>query len=403
MRNVQALSVLRYRDFRLLWTSTLLLFASQWTDVVAAGWLVLERTGSPFQVGLLGACRFAGWALTPLTGVIADRVDRRRLLLLAQALYAAPAAVLLVLIVTETLQVWHVFTAVLLRGMAFSLDYPTRNALLLDLVGKGDLLNAMGLNRAASYLTAVMGPILGGSFIASLGFDWVYSLITAFCVTNLGVLFWMRKVEAPVSSKAGSAWADLAEGWRQVRADRTVTAVLVMAALANLLAFPLAHAFMPVFARDVLNVGAGGLGFLTAAIGAGALAGSLSVAWLGGERREASLVRVSFVAWPLVMLGFAFSSQYHLSLALLLGVGVAEAISMVSSTTLLLRSVSDEMRGRVMGVRGLAVATLPFGNLLAGALIGRLGAPFTLMMYSAACVVLIVGMVSIAPGLRRWR
>ncbi|MEK7849110.1 MAG: MFS transporter, partial [Chloroflexota bacterium] len=173
---LRSLTVLRHRDFRLLTLSTFLLFAARWMEVVVLGWMVLELTDSPFMVGVAGAFRFIGWSFGPLGGAISDRLERRRLLIVAQGVNTLTALSLLALLATDRLQVWQLFAAILIAGTTYAVDYPARNALVGDVVGDGELLNAMALNRAAQNLTAVVGPLLGGSLLLVVGYAGAYSL-----------------------------------------------------------------------------------------------------------------------------------------------------------------------------------------------------------------------------------
>ncbi len=158
---LNSLRVLKYREFRLLALSSFFLFAARWMEVVVLGWLVLELTDSPFQVGLVAAFRFIGWGLGPLGGAISDRFKRRSLLLAAQSINTITVLGLLILLTTGWLQVWHIFAAVLVAGITYAFDYPSRFALIGDVVGSADMLNAVALNRAAQNITAVIGPVLG--------------------------------------------------------------------------------------------------------------------------------------------------------------------------------------------------------------------------------------------------
>lgn len=400
---LRSLGVLRYRDFRLLTLSTLFFYAARWMEVVVQGWLVLEITDSPFLVGVTGALRFAGWGLGPLWGAVSDRLERRRLLIAVQGFNALAALGLLTLLAADRLEVWQLFLAVLLVGTTQALDFPARNALVGDVVGAGELLNAMALNRAAQNLTTVIGPLLGGSFLLLAGYLGAYWVVVALYLANLLVVLSISRMPAASLEPGVSVWQELRQGLGQFLQEPNIRALLVLAALANLLAFPLTYALMPVFARDVLRVGVGGLGLLTAAIGAGGLLSNLSLASLGRSRHQSRLVMVGFVLWPVALVGFAVSPWYPLSLGLLFIGGVFQDFAIVSSSSLLLGLVSEEMRGRVMGLRGLAVTTMLVGNLVAGALTEQFGAPSTLVLFGGLGTLFMGITLLSAPRLRRLR
>ena len=396
-----SLRVLKHRDFRLLTLSTFLLYAARWTEVVVLGWLVLELTNSPFLVGLAASFRFVGWGLGPLGGAISDRMERRRLLLAAQTVNSATALGLLVLMVSGWLQVWQLFVAILVLGCTYAFDYPSRNALVGDIVGSQDLLNGMALNRAAQNLTAVIGPVLGGSFMLLVGYSGAYGLVAGMYLANLVVLLALCRAGTTYAREVEPIWQGLRKGFAYFLREPRIRAVLMLAALANLLAFPLTHALMPMFARDVLAVGAVGLGFLTAAVAAGALVGNLGLASLRHSRRQGWLLIIGYIMWPVMLVTFSFSQWYPLSLGILFIGGIFQDVAMVSTATLLMTSVSDEMRGRVMGMRGLAVTTLLVGNLVSGALTERYGAPFTLTVFGGLAILLMGSVLFSTPGIRR--
>ncbi len=400
---LHSLRVLKYRQFRLLVLSSFFLFAARWMEVVVLGWLVLELTDSPFLVGVASAFRFIGWSLGPLGGALSDRIERRRLLLVAQSINTITALGLLTLLATGWLQVWHIFAAVLVAGTTYAFDYPARFAMIGDVVESGDMLNAVAVNRAAQNITAVVGPVLGGSLLLLVGFSGAYGLVAALYVANVVAVLSLSRTPVARSEERESVWQGLRQGLGYSLREPNIRAVLMLAALANLLGFPLSHALMPVFARDVLDVGAGGLGLLIGAIAAGALMANLGLASLRHPRRRGRLLALGFILWPVMLVGFALSSWYPLSLGLLFAGGIFQDVAMVSSATVLLTSVSGEMRGRVMGLRGLAVTTLPAGSLVAGALTERFGAPMTMMLFGVAGVVLMGGVLLTAPRLRRLR
>ena len=179
MMKIQALNVLRYRDYRYLTISSFLWFAVRWMEAIVVAWMVLEMTHSPFWVGLVGAVRYAGVVLTPLAGMAADRFSRRNLLIYSQVLGFLLVAFILALLLVGILDVWHIIVFTLLRGINFALDFPVRNALLVDLVAPKEQLNAVSLNRAATDVTAAFGPVAGGVLMVLLGYAGAFWLILA--------------------------------------------------------------------------------------------------------------------------------------------------------------------------------------------------------------------------------
>jgi MFS family permease len=400
MIRIQALNVLRYRDYRYLTVSSFLWFAVRWMETVVVAWMVLEMTNSPFWVGLVGAMRFAGVALTPLAGMVADRISRRNLLAYSQALGALVVAFILVLLLAGRLEVWHIVVFSLLRGINFAFDFPVRYALLVDVVTPEEQLNAVSLNRAATDVTAAIGPVSGGALMVLLGYPGAFWLMLALSVTNLVMVLFMDDSPAPGTRREETLWSSLKEGFLLCRRDNAIMGVLGLAFAANLLGFPLIHALLPVFAKQVLHVGPAELGLLAGSVGIGAFAGSLLLAWRGSQTEGKTLIWISFLYWYVTIILFAMFPYFGFSLLLLMVIGSGQAVAMVTTTTYLLHRASPEMRGRIMGIRGLAIISLFGGNLVGGALTGWLGAPTALVIFGAAGILSTVALCLRLPSLR---
>jgi len=395
-------AALRHRGFRLLWIATLLSATARWADMVVIGWLTLELTDSPLMVGIVAACKMAGYLAGPFMGVVADRMDRRLLLLIAAGVNLAVSAIMLVLVVSGWLALWHVIALALVGSLTWALDNPTRNAFVPDLVDREDLTNAVALNAVALEITVVVGPALGGILIPTLGMGGAYGLIAVICVVDVVVLLMLKKdvrhalphtQESPVKSMVG--------GLKYVWSNQTVLMLLVIAFLLNLLAAPYRYAFMPLFARYILDAGPTGYGMLTAMAGLGALVAGLWVVSLGNFGRKGKWLAWNAFAWPASLLLFAFSTSYYLSLALVFVAGLTQAIVWTVIATLILGKTAQAMRGRVMGLRTGVVVALPFGNFLAGAAAEHLGAPLAQGAYAAAAILLMLAIILLVPGVRR--
>ena len=398
---MQQFAALRHRGFRLLWIATLLSSTARWADMVVIGWLTLELTDSPLMVGIVAGCKMAGYLAAPFMGVVADRMDRRLLLIIAAGVSLAVSVAMLVLVAFGWLALWHVIVLALVGSFTWAIDNPTRNAFVPDLVGREDLTNAIALNAVALEITVVIGPALGGLLIPALGMAGAYALITIICLVDVAVLFMMKSVkqaphdhESPVKSLIG--------GLRYVWGNQTVLVLLVIACLLNLLAAPYRYAFLPVFARYILDAGPAGYGMLTAMAGFGALVAGLWVVSLGNFRRKGRLLIGSSFAWPVSLLLFAMSTSYSLSLALVFVAGLAQAIVWTVIATLILSHTAQPMRGRVMGLRTGVVISLPFGNLLAGAVAESFGAPLAQGAYALSAILLMLAIVLYVSSMHRW-
>ena len=395
-------AALRHRDFRLLWVATLLSSTARWADVVVVGWLTLELTDSPFWVGIVSAAKMVGYLAAPFMGVVIDRMDRRMLLLVAAGVNLAAAAAMFLLFITGWLELWHVIVLALFSGLTWALDNPTRNAFVPDLVGGENLTNAIALNSVALEITVVVGPALGGLLIPVLGMTGAYALMSCILIADVLVLLMMKKdVRQGIAHEHEPPAKSLVSGLKYVWGNQTVLVLMVMAFLLNLLAAPYRYAFLPVFARYVLDAGPAGYGMLTAMAGVGALVGGVWVVSLGNYQRKGRLLVWSSIVWPVSVLVFAISTWYSVSMALIFVAGLTQGIVWTMIATLILANTAQAMRGRVMGIRTGVVIGLPLGNFLGGALAEQVGVPFAQGAYAVASILAMVAIVLWAPNLRK--
>jgi MFS family permease len=391
----------RHRSFRLLWIATLLSSSARWADIVVIGWLTLVLTDSAFMVGIVAASKMAGYIAAPFMGVIADRMDRRLLLITASAVNLAVALIMLVLFVLGWLLLWHLIVLALASSVTWAIDNPARQALVADLVEIEDLTNAIALNAVAVEITVVIGPALGGLLIPVLGIGGAYGLIAGLYIVDLAVMLRMRPARQPAPHAHESPLKSLIAGLSYARENHAVLVLLVIAFMLNLVAAPYRYSFLPLFARYVLDAGPAGYGMLTAAAGLGALVAGLWFVALGNVKGKGRLVVWSSFAWPASLLFFALSSSYYLSLALVFVAGLAQALTWTVIAALMLSHTAESMRGRIMGLRTGVVIALPFGNFLAGAAAERFGAPLALGAYSASAILIMAAIILLAPKLHR--
>ena len=398
---MRQISAFRNRGFRLLWIATLLSSTARWADIVVIGWLTLVLTDSAFMVGIVAASKMAGYIAAPFMGVVADRVDRRLLLIIASAVNLAVSVILLVLFVLGWLVLWHLIVLALASSVTWAIDNPARQALVADLVDIQDLTNAIALNAVAVEITVVIGPALGGMLIPVVGIGGAYGLIASIYVMDLSVLLRMKSARHAAQRVHESPARSLIAGFRYARENQAVLVLLLIAFLLNLVAAPYRYSFLPLFARYVLDAGPTGYGMLTAAAGLGALVAGLWFVSLGNVKGKGRLVVWSSFAWPASLLLFAMSSWYYLSLALVFAAGFTQAIAWTVIAALMLSHTTDSMRGRIMGLRTGVVIALPLGNFLAGAAAERFGAPLAQGAYAASAMVIMLAIVLLAPKLHR--
>jgi MFS family permease len=366
-------------------------------QTTALGWLVLDLTESPALLGLTSAVGMSpNLVLALVAGVLADRVDRLRLLVATQAAGGLLAATLAILVTTSLVEFWHVLVIALLAGCASALGLPAFQAIVSTLVDRSAIGNAVALNSAQFNLGRIIGPTAAGAAIAAGGLAlafWANAL--AFFVVVLVLLsIRLRSPAAMVRAEAG-LWANLIDGIDLVRRDRTVRTLVLLAGVPAL--FILNYlVLMPVYARDILDVGASGLGLLTAAVGVGALAGALTVAVLRPGGGSGLLALAGLTASSVAVIVFALSRWLPLSLVALAALGAAQVAYFATTNTLLQVLVPARLRGRVMSLYMLtSLGVTPFGSLLAGLVAERFG-PTVALASGGVLTIVIVGAVVVA-------
>jgi MFS family permease len=364
---------------------------AQRIDGVLVGWVVLELTNSAFLVGLMSSIRFLGALLGPVTGVLADRWDRRRLQIWALVVLTGMVATLLGLAVMQRLDIWVLFLATTLGGIVWAWMQPAQQSLPADLLSGSDLVHGIALLNTAMNLTAILGPALGGALLAccrsgsppaagiTTGVQWTYGVLLLLYLVQLGNYRAMRLEPRPPVVVDTSLWQHLVAGLRYSWSEAGLWTALGLAALVNFVAFPLQFGLLPVFAREVFHVGAAGLGLLGAALGVGAVFGSILMAWVGTIHHAGRLMLWGTLGWFGLLGVFAYTPDYVLAVGVLVLMGMAQTMALTNMTVLLLGTARSDMRGRVMGLRSLAVAPLLLGGTLAGAAATSVGAPLTTM------------------------
>ena len=396
---------LRHRNFRMLWFATLLSSTARWADLVVVGWLTLVLTDSALMVGIVTGCKMAGYLLAPMMGVLADRMDRRKLLIMASLISSGVTLTMLVLLLTDTLNVGHLIVLALISSLTWALDHPTRQAFIPDLVGKDDLTNAVAMNAVATEMTVVIGPAFGGLLIPAFGMSGAYALIALIYLLDLGALLRLKNAKYPIEQapprKHEPPLKSLVAGFHYAWSHQTVFVLLLIAFMLNFFVAPYRYSFLPLFSRYVLDAGPTGYGMLTATAGLGALTAGLLVVSLGNFKRRGLFVVIGGLLWPASLFLFSLSDSYYLSLGIVFFAGLAQAITWTLIATLILSITAPEMRGRVMGLRTGVVISLPFGNLFAGAVAENFGVQIALSAYGICAAALMLLIILKVPALRK--
>ena len=396
-----AFSSLRHRNYRLLWVGTLISNSGDWMDQIALNWLIYQLTGSAVYLGILNVCRLTPiLVFTLIGGVIADRVERRRLMFTTQLAAMLLALALAVLVSTGLIQVWMVLAIAVGRGVMMSFNQPARQSLIAELVPPEDLMNAIALNSATLNLTRVLGPALGGGLIATVGVAGAFYLNGASFLAVLYSLALMRLAERPPKVLATRGiLADLAGGLRYLRGQPALRGLVLLALLPMIFGIPY-MTMLTVFAADVLDVGGSGLGLLTACSGVGAVAGALFVASLRDARRRGRLMLAGLIGFGASLAAFAFSPWLGLSVIALLAVGAGQQVFMATNNTLIQTYVDEEYRGRVLSTLFLNRGLVPLGSLLAGFGTAAFGVRATVGTMALILVLLALIAARAAPEVR---
>jgi len=378
---------LRHRNFRLFFFGQGTSLVGTWMQNIAQGWLVLQLTNSALWVGLVSALTSLPILVGSLpAGVFVDRVHKHRVVILTQTLSALQAAALATLIWSHRIALWQVAVTAVFLGTVNAVDTPARQAFIVELVGKEDLGNAIALNSSAFNAARVVGPSVAGVLISLVGLGWCYFLNALSYLAVIWALAEMRLPPFQPRPRAGSAWAEFREGAGFVRRERRVLALVSLIGVISIFGFPYL-VLMPVFARDVLHVGAAGLGFMMAATGIGAVVAALGLAGLGSHVRRGRLLLWTGPVFGLAIALFAVNPWYPVALLLLPVSGGAMILNSAVTNTLLQAIVPDELRGRVMGVYAFTfLGMAPFGALQAGWLAEHLGAPVAVVLGGLVCV-----------------
>jgi MFS family permease len=311
------LRALDHRDFRLFWTGQLVSLIGTWMQSVAQSWLVLQLSGSPLKLGLIGTFQFAPVLLfSVVAGAIVDRLPKRRLILATQTLLALQAFTLTALVWTGHVRYWHVAVLALLLGCANVIDMPTRQAFIVEMVGRGDLVNAVALNSAAFNGARIVGPALAGLLIGRFGLAPAFLLNGLSFLAVLGALSLVRAEGAPRPRAATTMGEDVLAGLRYALSTPRVALMLSLVLVVSLCVMNFS-VFVPLLARNVLRLDAAGFGFLMAALGVGAVTGALSLATLGGRQTPLRAILLAGVLACLTLLGLAAAPEFHAAVVLL--------------------------------------------------------------------------------------
>jgi len=371
-------------------------------EAVVVVWYVLNLTDSPFLVGLTATARLGFNFLALFAGATADIVPRRTLMMIVQAVLALLALLMVLLIATDFIEVWHIFVITLGSGLARIFQMPTAQSLAVDSVVSERIPNAVALISAAMNLALIIGPILGGVLFGLFGPEGAFVLVGSVYFISGALTFFIGPTRVTVANKGESVFSLVAEGLRYVKGEQLLWSALFVAVIFNITGFSFHTTLVPIFAKEVLDINSVRLGILISTFGIGGLVGSMFWASIPNVKHVGILCLLSVIGWHSTMLFFAMSTNFYLSVAILVFTGIMFSSSLVLVLTVLMKTGRPEFRGRIMGLRTLAIYAHAFGSLGAGGLAEVLGAPTTAVLSGVGGISMIVLLAILAPKLRRF-
>lgn len=405
---------LRYRDFRYLWMGHIGNSASLWMEQVARPLLMLQLTDSALQVGSIVAVRsFPQIGFGILAGAVADRYDKRLVLMASQVVTLLVHLIIGLLMVTNRVEIWHVYVTGVIAGAANAFIIPTRQSMVPRIIPREELVNAVALNTAANNLMRIGGASLAGLLLIPFDFGEVYLVNAAIFV---GVIWTTTQVRpmgqdaapaaAPASAKtredkSSTLLSDLMEGFRYMRGNRGVLALIGAAMILFVLGQPYQQVFVPLLARDELHAGRSMVGLMLAVSGVGALMASITLASSGVVPRRGAVMLIALVLMGLSLVLLAYSEWLWLSMLAILVTGAMSVIYLALNNTLLLEQTPMELQGRVVSFLSLDRGLVSIGALIGGALAEAYGAPIGLAAMGVACSALAMAAFALAPSVRR--
>jgi MFS family permease len=379
---------LRHRNFRLFFGGQSISLIGTWMTRVATSWLVYRLTRSAVLLGTVG---FAGqiptFLLAPLAGVVVDRIDRRKVLVLTQALAMVQSLALAWLTLSNRVTITEILILSAFQGVVNAFDMPGRQSFMIRMVeDRADLSNAIAINSSMVNAARLIGPSLAGIVIAATNEGWCFFIDGVSYIAVIASLLMMRVAAETPHHHGATMVQQLRQGWTYVASSRPIRGILLLFALLSLMGWPF-MVLMPIFAAQVLHGGPHTLGFLMGAVGVGSLVSALSLVVRRSVRGLAKMIPIAASIFGVGLVAFGLSSNQWLSLVTMLVTGFGMMQGLTASNTILQTLVDEKMRGRVMSYYTMAfVGMAPFGSLLAGALAHRIGAPHTVIVSGIACI-----------------
>lgn len=399
------LAAFNYPQYRYIWVGQLSTTTAMMMDMVTRGWLVYDLTGSAAQLAFVSAVRGLPLLFFGLVaGVLVDRFNRKQLLLTSQWTNVLLNLLLGVLILTDTVSVWHIYLTGLIAGTTMAVQQPARQSMLPATVPRETLQNAVVLNNGTLNIGSALGPALGGMSVALLGMGTTYILQGAlfFLAVLVTVKMSPEVAKPPVRDQREGMVQSMVEGFRYVRHNAVVMALLLLALIPMFFGNPF-QSLVPMFADEVLQSGSQGAGILLGALGAGSMVSMIVLAFLPPIQRAGRLVIVTATLFGAALMVFAASSSFWLSVGALFAAGWSRATYRTINQMMLLQETEEAYRGRVNSMYMLDRGLMPMGTIVLGLLAEWMGAPHAVLLMSSLCVLLTLGSLLVSPTLWRFR
>jgi MFS family permease len=384
-------SSLRARNYRIYFIGQGISLLGTWMQHIAMSWLVYRLTGSVFLLGLIGfTSQIPTFVLSPFTGVLTDRYDRRKIMTLAQLFFMLQALVLALLVLFGKIEVWHIIALSLMFGIVSAFDSPARHALVTDLIQKpGDLGNAIALNSALFNGARLVGPAIAGLTVAAVGEGICFLINTISYIAIIYALLRLKIQLKPGAGHSGNIRESLSEGLRYTFQSMPIRTLLILLAIMSLVGFPFI-VLLPAYAKEILHGGPETLGFLMSSLGAGALTGALYMAGRRSVLGSGKIISGGVLIMGVSIIAASFSQDRRVSMLIFFLGGLAMIMSIAAINTMLQTIADEDKRGRVMSYYAMALmGTTPIGNLLAGSVASGIGIPYAFL--SGGMITLLAG------------
>jgi len=397
---MRLVSSLRHRDWRYLWSGLMAAQTGEWMDNIAINWLVWVQTGSPLALGTVNLVRGLPTMVFSLAGgVVADRMDRRALMIWTQAAGLVTTAAIAALATADALQLWQLYVLLILRGVSVAFNSPARSSVIGDLVPRSEITNAVALHSAVFNASRMVGPALAGVLIALVGAPWVLWLHVAAYLVVLWTLFLMRAPARTEHRPGTSGWGTFLDGVRYVGHQPVVLMLVVTGILPFLFGQPY-QTMLPIFATDVFAVGPQGLGLLNTCAAVGSLIGAFAISAFGDFPRKGLLMMLGLIGFGGFIFGFALTPWVVLAAGLLFFASATQQLYATTNSMLVQLIVPSGYRGRVMAFHQLDRGFIPIGSFLIGAIAEFGGAPFATALMGGCLAVAGVVLLFWIPRMR---